>query len=221
MKIDKKIFREFTDYTTAHDWGLKNYAEWISRLSRESPQQSEITSNLVSSYINAEHDWGIADVLFGYTGSKNMIYNQILNDETNFDEGEILQFSKEIELIDSELRKFALPENIVVSRYTHKFAVDQLFKNQKVKVGETLQYKGFVSTTLVEDKLREFAKNHKYNCVLRIYLRKGIMGAYIWFEDGLNEAEFLLPKNCTLKLLKKRFFYKGLFWLYECVLVSQ
>jgi len=66
-----------------------------------------------------------------------------------------------------------------------------------------------MSTTLVLGLLKEFAKKHRYNCVLKLYLPKGTKEAYIRFNNSiLNEHEFLIPPNLTFRLIMKHFSLK-------------
>lgn len=84
--------------------------------------------------------------------------------------------------------------------------------------------KRIMSTTLVADLLRSFAKSHKYDCLLKLYLPKGTKGAYIDFDNKynmLNECEFLLPINTSFILKKKFFSFKYMKSIYECYLAEQ
>jgi len=69
---------------------------------------------------------------------------------------------------------------------------------------------------LVPSLLKEFAKKHKYNCILKLYLPKGTKGAYIRFSNCvLNECEFLLPPNSKFILVRKHISLKYRM-VYEC-----
>ncbi|OPJ58151.1 ADP-ribosyltransferase [Clostridium chromiireducens] len=99
-----------------------------------------------------------------------------------------------------------------------------LFEKQKIKVGHTFTDKAFIDTTLVPDLIRDFADTHKYNCLLKLHLPKGIKGAYVEFyhkNDHLNECEFLLPLNSIFVLKKKYFSLRYMKKVYECYLVAQ
>jgi len=200
--IKKHTYKIFADTSEAEQWALDNYGDWLSEIQKEYPPQT-----------------GIAYLLFAYSGAMNIIYNKFLHGVDHFDEEEIEKYSGEITIIDNELRKFELPENILVYRYTNKKWFRWLFKDSKPKVGNCFTDKGFMSTTLVEALLKSFAKKYEYNCILELYLPKGTKGVYIRFNDCLNEQEFLLPPNSTFRLIKKR--YKGFTPVYECVLESQ
>jgi len=109
-------------------------------------------------------------------------------------------------IIDNEISKINLKENIIVWRYTHKKLFKLIFENHKIKVGYTFTDKAFIDTTLVADLLNSFAFDHKYNCLLKLYLPKGTKGTYVDFYDKysiLNECEFLLLINKAFMLKKK------------------
>ena len=151
----------------------------------------------------------------------NVVYNNLLRGFDDFNYGEKKIYSKQIGILIEEINKHELPEDIVVYRYTHKRLFRYLFKDLKVKVGNIFIDKGFMSTTLVPELLREFAKSHRYNCILKLYLPKGTKGIYLKFDKSiLNEQEILLPSNSKFKLLKKYFSFKyGI--VYEFELISQ
>lgn len=164
----------------------------------------------------------IANLIYDYAGSMNIPYNQFLRGYNGFDEEQIEKYSKDTVIISKEICKFALQENILVYRYTHENLFRQLFESSKPKRGEIFTDKGFMSTTLVANLLKEFAKNHRYNCILKLYLPKGTKGAYIGFDNSLlNEHEFLLPPNTIFKLVRKYFDFKYRRVCYECELVRQ
>ncbi|WMJ81460.1 ADP-ribosyltransferase [Clostridium sp. MB40-C1] len=205
--LNRKIFREFHTDKEAYEWAMDYFGSWIK----------DIQSNKDN---DDEND--IAHLLYDYTGNMNIIYNEFLRDCNRFNNEEIKEYSRNIVIIAKGISKFALEENIIVYRYTHKNLFRQLFDDSKLKIGKTFTDKGFMSTTLVQDLLKEFAKNHRYNCVLKLYLPKGTKGAYIKFDNSLlNEHEFLLPPNTTFKLLRRKFSIKYFMWVYECKLVSQ
>lgn len=207
MQLNKQTFRRFHTDKEAWEWAIDNFGLWLEDI------QPNKDNNIKNS---------IADLLYTYTGNMNIPYNQFLRGYRNgYREDEIEEYSRNIEIIKKEICKFELSENIVVYRYAHKKLFKRFFKSSKPKVGELFTDKGFVSTTLLPDALKEFAKQHKYNCLLKIYLPIATKGAYIKFNDSLlNEHEFLLPPNSTFRLDKK---YISLKYntVYECTLVNQ
>lgn len=162
-----------------------------------------------------------ARLLCDYTGCMNIPYNQYLRGLECFNEEEVREYFSDTAIITNEIRKFDLQENIIAFRYTHKQLFGLLFELKRPKVGQVFTDKGFMSTTLVGDLLKDFAKNRRYNCVLKLYLPKGTKGAYIRFNDSLlNEHEFLLPPNSRF-LLTGKHINCNLHTVYECELLSQ
>lgn len=204
--LNKDIFREFHSCQDADEWAMHNFGQWIKDI-RSAKDNSDKNN--------------IAYLLYTYTGNMNIIYNRFLRGFKIFDKKQSKEFSKNIAIITKEISKFELPENIIVYRYTNRKWFYYLFKYLKPKVGEIFTDKGFMSTTLVPKLLKGFAKEHHYNCILKLYLPKGTKGVYLKFDNSiLNEQEFLLPPNSTFKLVKKRLNLRyGI--IYECELISQ
>lgn len=204
--INKKSFREFQNELEASEWALKYYERWIREIQID---KGNLDPN------------SIAYLLYVYSGNMNVVYNNFLRGVSEYTKSEIEEYTKGIDTIKKEISKFELQENIVVYRYTHTKLFRFLFENFKTKKGKQFTDKGFMSTTLVPELLKSFAKNHRYNCVLKLYLPKGTKGVYIKFDESiLNEQEFLLPPNSTFTLLKRRFSFKyGM--VYECILEHQ
>lgn len=205
--FNRKIFREFCTNQEAYKWAMDNFGSWIKRIQFDKDNDNKNN---------------ISNLLYDYTGSMNIIYNEFLREHNGFDEIEIKEYSKETAIIAKEICKYSLQENIIVYRYTRKNLFKRMFETSKPKIEKTFTEKGFMSTTLIAEELKEFAKEHKYNCILKLYLPKGTKGVYITFHnDLLNEHEFLLPPNSTFKLVRRKFSFKYFMWIYECELVSQ
>ena len=206
--VDKKAYREFFNSNEAYKWGFENYGDWIKELQR---------------LHKIKADNNIANLLYYYTGNSNVIYNNYLRGRLELDEDEVSKYSNDISIIANKISEFKLNENIIVYRYTHKKLFKLLFNTLKISTGHEFCDKGFTSTTLVKDLLKDFAKNRKYNCLLKMYLPKGTVGAYVNYDDSsLNEQEFLLPPNSKFLLRKKHINFNLSYpVIYECELVSQ
>lgn len=201
-------YREFNTEEEVEQWAEDNYGAWLKRLKK-------------NKYDIFSHD--IADILNFYTGNMNLIFNRFLRGRIKCNKKESNDYNSKINIINKEISRFETAENIVVWRYTDKRFFQSLFENRRVKVGTIFTEKGFMSTTLMPEKLESFAENHHYNLLLKIYLPEGTKGAYIDFEnDGLDENEFLLPSGCQFRLIKKRYriFHKP-HYIYECRYVKR
>lgn len=204
---DKKQFKEFISSQEADDWGNNFYREWLEKI------------QLLNGNIKNNN---ISNPLYLYTGNLYLPYNRFLRGQIKPNKKQANIYSKDIETIKNEISKFELYENIIVYRYTYKTHFKKLFENSTPKVGEIFIEKGFASTTLVKSLLEDFAKKHRYKCLLKMYLPKGTKGVYIKFNDCLNEQEFLLPPNAKFVLNRKRLNFNLSFpIIYECELIEQ
>lgn len=202
----KNEYRQFYTDQDVHEWGVRHFGQWLNDI------QPDI-GNL--------DNGSIGNLLYFYAGNMYMIYNNFLRGLKGFDNEEIKEYSRDISILVKEISKFSLIENIIVYRYTDKKLFKYLFDSSSAELGKTFTERGFMSTTLVPGLLREFANEHNYNCLLKLYLPKGTKGAYLKFNNSkLNEHEFLLPPNATFKLVKKYFSLKYR-TVYECVLINQ
>lgn len=202
----KNDFLEFHSSEVADEWAVSNFGQWIERIRCG---KDDLDKN------------SIGYLLYIYSGNMNGVYNNLLREVEDFSYDEKTRYYKQIDILVEEINKHELPEDIVVYRYTHKRLFRHLFKDLKVKAGNMFTDKGFMSTTLVPELIREFARSHRYNCILKLYLPKGTKGAYLKFDKSiLNEQEILLPPNSKFKLLRKYFSFKyGM--VYECELIYQ
>ncbi len=196
--INKKAYKEFYTSQEADNWGLEHFGSWN--------RDMRLNKNDVS------------QLLFNYAGNMSIIYNLFLRGYKDLTEEEVKEYSRDTYIIANEIRKFELKENIIVYRYTSNALFKLLFDTKKPNVGQVFEDKGFMSTTLVQNQLKDFAKTHNYNCLLKLYLPVGTKGVYIKFSL-LNECEFLLPPNSKFRLIRK---YWNLSFqrVYECELVN-
>ncbi|MBU3175176.1 hypothetical protein KPL47_02200 [Clostridium estertheticum] len=198
---NKKAFVEFHTDKEVSEFVIKYFDSWINDVQ-----------------INNKNN--ISNLLYAYTGSTNVIYNRSLRGVTELDKNSVEKYSKEIAIITKEICKLELKEDIIVYRYTCKSFFRNSFETLKPGIGRNFIEKGFMSTTLAPELLKEFPQHHRYDCILKLYLPKGTKGAYISIgNNNLNEYEFLLPPNAEFKLLKRGL--RGWMPLYECELIHQ
>lgn len=206
---NNQAFKEFTTEDEAKTWGTENYGQWLEHIQ-------------ITRFSCESND--ISDLLSGYSGSMNGKYNTMLRDEITYSKKEVKKYTQHIDIINREISILQLKENIIVWRWTSINDFKKLFKFNKINKGQTFADKAFMSTTLVADLLKNFAKERNYNCLLKLYLPKGTKGAYVDFFDEyhmLNECEFLLPLNTSFVLKKKCFSLRYMKMVYECYLVGQ
>ena len=196
MSVDNLMdYREFTNADEAEQWAWKHYFDLLS-LNPDSEQYK---------------------LIFSYTGSWYKALNHLMRacpavgseafDKVEF--GDYAEEKAEIIALNSILQKYSLPESIVVHRFAHIPDIIKMSKACFLHKGVQFSDKAFVSTTLVKNLLVSFGKENGCSCVLRIYLPKGLPGAYVSFKTDktlLNEQEFLLPPNVPMKIIKIHYF---------------
>lgn len=151
--------------------------------------------------------------IFAYTGSLSTPINRLLRHAPpygtpeffKYDPGDF-QFAYEvIPGIAEALNRHRTPEAIVAYRFTQLKAMKQLCGTKRFRSGLLFSDKAFFSTTLLRKRLLQLGKEHRCNCVLKLYLPKGTHGAYVSFKDKrdlLREYEFLLPPNTKFEIAK-------------------
>ena len=154
--------------------------------------------------------------LYYYTGSMSKKWNAVLRRSPSIESGDFEKYAgrefssdgeqiEKIKEVNRILRQHTMPENIVVYRYTQRKDFRQLCSVKRLKRGLCFTDKGFVSTTLVMELLLPFAKERKHNCLLKLYLPKGLPGSYVsppHAKTLLNEQEILLPPNTQFEIRK-------------------
>lgn len=193
--INLMDYREFNNDNEAEQWAWEYYSD-LMNLNPESEQYKLIRS---------------------YTGSWYKILNRLLRmcpeigsaefDNINF--GDYSEEKARILALNDILQSYSLPESIVVHRFTHLSSIMKMAGTRILRKGLYISDKAFISTTLVRDDLDSFRKEYYCNCALKIYLQKGIPGAYVSFKTDdslLNEQEFLLPPKIQMKLIKIHYF---------------
>lgn len=161
-------FKEFTTEDEAKTWAKENYGQWLEKI--------QITKY---SYPSTE----INDLLYGYTGNTYQMYNPMLRGFGKYDKEETEEYTQNINIINNEISKFKLKENIVVWRYTYKNMLKLFFENNKIKKGDVFTDKAFMDTTLIPDLLRNFAIDHRCDCLMKLCLPTGTKGAYVYFYN--------------------------------------
>lgn len=207
--LNQQSYKKFKTEDDAKKWAKENYEHWLEKI--------QITKY---SYLSEN----VNDLLYGYSGNMDRIYNQMLRGKKKYNKKETEKYTQHINIINNTISKLQLKENIQVWRWTDKKEFKLLFKSNNIKKGDTFIDRAFMSTTLVVDLLENFAKERKYDCLLKLYLPKGTKGAYIDFyskQSILNECEFLLPIGTSFVLKRKYFSPRYMKMVYVCYLARQ
>lgn len=163
-----------------------------------------------------------------YTGSMSRKWNRTLRRCPSIESGDFEKYASSdcasdgehigrIKEVNRFIRQHNIPEDIVVYRYTHRKVLKQLCSAAILRKGMIFTEKGFCSTTLVKDALQKFSEQHECDCVLKIYLPKGLPGVYASLDFPLSvlcEYEILLPPNVQFEIVKVHTFSRPL--LIEC-----
>lgn len=192
--FDGQNYKEFQTSEEADAWAWNNYADILT------PGEENVE------YMS----------VFYYTGSMSRKWNSVLRrhpsiESGDFEKSAVREFCSDgeqirrIKEVNAVLRRHYIPENIVVYRHTHLDVIKKLCFPGGIKNGAIFSDKGFFSTTLIKELLDKFAKNHECNCLLKLYLPKGLQGAYVSLKNPfarLNEQEILLPPNTKFEIMK-------------------
>ena len=137
-----------------------------------------------------------------YCGHDYKNINSILWDERLDNASDLYKIKINTMLLSIALAP-RIPENIVVYRGVSNSFIRELKSDRKKDFWK--RYKGFLSTSLIS----KFVLDEGYEAILRIYLPKGIYGAYVTKISGRpQEQEMLFPPNAFLKLLDSKIIYK-------------
>lgn len=187
----KQEYRSFSEEYEAKEWGKQYYP------------------------FSFEMDFGDRDFrkicLLSYTGSCSKGYNHCCREFLKSDTGRknaLLSQApttfREISEVNDYLWDCQLPENIIVYHFTEKKVVREHGKSGLFGM-RTLTKFDFTSTTLIKKSMADAILDRHYNCVLHIYLPKGMPGAYVSADPKksiLKEHEFLLPPAITFQIIK-------------------
>ena len=206
--FESQKFKEFENSNEGDSWGGRYFSDILN------PEDNPYYESI-----------------FYYTGSMFRIWNKVLRRHPSIESGQFLHSAKgefaedgeqikRILAVNSVLTQHRIPENIIVYRYTHKKLIRKLCFTRSLRRGMTFVDKGFSSTTLVRDLLIDFAEKHACDCLLKIYVHKGTMGAYVSIKNPisrLNEQEVLLAPNTKIEIVKVNYLTHPL--LVECKVV--
>lgn len=198
---------------------------------REFNTPEEVQNWIVEHYpdiLNINPKSHLYKIIFLYTGSNYEILNHLLRacppigslEYKKIDFGGYTEEVDDISIINDFVHSYTLVENVVTYRFTHKSDVRKLCNSWFLHKGLCFADKAFFSTTLVRELLEEFGKDYRCNCVLKLYLQKGIHGAYVSLKSDqtqLNEQEFLLPPNTKFEIIKVHYFKYPM--LIECKVI--
>lgn len=180
MLVDTTEYREFHTADEAEHWANIHYPDICGEQCKNNPDYER---------------------LFFYSGSCYKMYNKALRFGWEYSDDTMREIWQLVYILD----KYKLPEPVIAYRYTHKKDLKLLFQGERLRPGMHFADKGFFSSSLVKSSLEDFRKKYKRNCMLKLYLPKGVPGAYISLRETssvLNEQELLLQRDTEFEIIK-------------------
>ncbi|MCL1976241.1 MAG: hypothetical protein FWG61_08795 [Firmicutes bacterium] len=184
MPIDKSLYREFSSKEDAELWGKKHYGEWADAYKENMLMLKKIFNS---------YTWDVVEL---YCGFNYWQMNSILRETPDariFSKDVFKPMIEVLAVIISWAPR--VPENIVVYRGVADLFVKKLYDARKKNWWAAEE--GFLSTSLC--KIIEM--DHGYDALLRIYLPKGVPGAYVPCVTGRAEHELLMPPDSGMRLI--------------------
>ena len=182
-------YREFTSKDEAEKWGRSIYDPWGQEVKRfkDIKQNSFVFDKEWCKESSLEYYCGL-----GYQKINGFYrYNKNVTDKYKY-----LAWTISEELLLAP----RIPENIVVYRYVNEECINELLYSTKFNESKQFYERGFMSTSL----LKEIAKDAPDNSVLlKLYVNKATVGAYVNSVVRRNEYEMLLQNNLFLRICKK------------------
>ena len=199
LNIHKKEYREFLNADETADWGKKYYGEWGKRYKEIMKEAKPVLSCEC-----------FASVIENYCGHSSKSLNLYLrenyqdkktNSEHEADKVKEMCRISEMADILSIVLCYAprIPHNLVVYRMVDDNFVRMLSEDSRKSGGYT-EEPGFLSTSLLKKIAEDKEYEHRGN-LLKIYVPRGSVGAYINEIMARDEEEILFLPNAGLTML--------------------
>lgn len=197
-------YKEFKTKSEAEQWGRQIYGEWGRKVIE--------FENIKKDSSMIDNDSWANNVIEKYCSGEYLEINKHYREKNN-DEYDIFNF-KALRLSEELLEAPRINENIIVYRYVGEEFIDKLLYANK-KLSHKKYYElGFLSTSLI----KSIAENAPANSsLLKLYIDKGMVGAYVDVITGKGDNELLLRNNVFLNLCNAPYWdeeYKMM--TYEC-----
>lgn len=177
---DHSLFREFQSAEDAEKWASIHFE---------------------SLYDKTFMSGGDFDLLAYYSGGYHKVYNYQLRFGEEFDD----ETTQEISRLTNILTNHVLPENVIAYRHTETGVIKKMCGETHLCPGMRFSDKAFLSTTLLPPSVSTPKLEHHCNCVLKLYLPKGLNAVYISLKNTgsvLSEQELLLNRNILFEIEK-------------------
>lgn len=151
-----------------------------------------------------------------YTASGNPIFNNHLRHHRPMEKNDY--FYPYVTKMINKLPTYQIPDDIILYRYINKGLLKEMCESYPPKHGSIMQDKGFMSTTLLRESIRQLKTDKKLNILLVISVPKGTKGTYVdLLQDSLPEYEVILAPNTQLRIDNKFPFCNHYF---ECTVIN-
>lgn len=228
-KLFEGLFKEFLDTNEAKAFGIKYYKSWLREFQvneefRGIVNIDEIEYEILKRTKGLEYaemiknDSVINNTVQLYTGGNyGLAVNELCRfNYTNFG-FEIETLNTMIKVLDNEISKYKIQENIVGYRVLNYEHLMRTQGNAKLKIGDNIVDNGFMGVGLVKDTLlKEFSGR---DILLKIYIPAGVNGIYLdLVSNRENEQEVLLERGIKLKIISNKKSYLEKNRIVECVI---
>ena len=201
-------YKEFTNHNEVHQWGMDTYGEWGKAV-------KEFEEKKRKSDMFKKNSWAYL-TLGGYCVNEYEQINKFyINDDYKIDD---TYNYKSIRLSEQLLEAPGIPENIVVYRFVENAVIEKIIDANKNNCEHYYEEKGFMSTSL----LKTIVEDRREDCsLLKIYVDKGTVGAYVDVVASRGEHELLLQNNLNIRLCNVPYLDKEYnVMVYECKALS-
>lgn len=105
-----------------------------------------------------------------------------------------------IDIIDNEINKFEINENIIAYRTFNYIDLLRAQKINRTNMDDIIVDQGFMGVILVKEKLLE--EHERYDTIMKVYVPIGAHAIYLdLISNRPNEQELLFKKGTRLKVL--------------------
>lgn len=184
---DSEKYLEFRDPLKAKEWGTHYYAKWAQTYSR----LMKIAS----------HSFDIPNMISPierYCGYTFRHINAYLRNNIDTENNSYREASDFLSFVLCSAPR--IPCNVVVYRLVCDEFIEKLIENNKCNPPTPTLEKGFMSTSLTQDIVKQPEHYSAERNLLKIFVPKGTMGIYVNNICHRNEEEILLRPNLYLGL---------------------
>lgn len=182
---DKEKYKEFKNIQEAQAWGMEHYAQWAKQY-----------KNIMEMADNAVKNSLFTNPLECYCGYSYKQINRFLRNGIDNEYNIYRELADVLSLVLCSAPR--IPYNLVLYRLVNdEFIKKLIIKNKR---STPIQEKGFMSTSLLKNITNENEPYASEKNLLKIFVCKGTIGAYVNVITVRNEEEMLLFPNMYLGL---------------------